>query len=486
MGSLHGHRSIPATALLAVVLAALGLRLWRIDAPPLDFPADRQITTAILIEAWSGGRPLDGFKQPGWDAADNVRLLMPEAPILPGLAAATARLFDLDRYEAFTAARLWTVVFSVLSLLLIFDLGRRWMGAHAGLFAAGAFGILPASVYWGRAVIPDVPMTTFMLAALCAADRAVERLAGRALAASGTDGGNGADGRNGMKASGGDARLGRGAWGWLGLAALLVGLAVLAKIYGALIAVVIWTLPSRFESRRWGWRFYALWTGGLALAAWAPASIYYDLPFRGIASRLSEMASETNRALTLDGHHTPYGMAWMAVFINRLELALTPAGLLLGLAGQAALIASRRALVLWTWLLYALAFGYLLIQANTYWMYLLLPPACLCMGAAAEAFWRRIAQWSPGRWRRIGVGAVSVAAVVGALGVSPSCDKVLKSYYCVDNATLRAGEFVRRHTTEGSRGAAWGGVPFDLLWASGRTGLSVPRDPRQQIGRAHV
>ncbi|MCX7044390.1 MAG: phospholipid carrier-dependent glycosyltransferase [Candidatus Sumerlaeota bacterium] len=532
-------RKISTALILAViVIAAAGLRLRRITAPPTDFPADRQITTALLIEAWTGGRPLEAYKfqHHAKSGRDDPRVLMPEAPIVPWLAAKTARIFrsefrvpssgfpvpssefrvpssglkthgsgsatsesaipssqsaipnpesrvpNLDvnpsslQYGRLTApfalARLWTVAFSLAILLMIFDLGRRWFSSRVGLFAAGAFAFLPASFYFSRAVIPDVPMTAFMLAALCAADRmsecrvkAGEKITGRVLL-------------------------------WALLAAVAVSLAILAKLYGAIIILVIFFMPCDWESPRRTWeihtgnrKFLLLWLVLLALGASCAIFGYYPLSPFSLAHDLEKLSAGTNSVMDTFG---AYGMRmrYVKVFINRLDLLMTGGGALLALAGMALALARRERFAqrLGMWLLNMALFCYLFNGANTYWFFMLLPPACLAIGYALSAAlnWARVGQsptalsepqtrgWS---WaRRALTGGLLTAAIATSLLFSPAPAKIWREYWQADYSILNAGAFVHAQTTPSTRLAAVGDVPFDLLWASGRQGVSVRRD----------
>ena len=91
------------------------------------------------------------------------------------IGAVLPRLLDEVRLHLGSQDARGSAAFSLFSITLIFMVGRRWMGAGAGLWAAALYGLLPVSVYLGRAVTPDVPMTTFILLAVLATDRWIER-----------------------------------------------------------------------------------------------------------------------------------------------------------------------------------------------------------------------------------------------------------------------------------------------------------------------
>ena len=448
-----------AVALVAIIVVAAGLRSCHISPPPLDFPADRQVNTAVLIEAWSGGRPLSAFQFIHPSRRTDPRVLMPEAPIVPLLTAGVARLLPKGAIAPFTIARLWTVFFSLLTLALIFDLGRRWLGARAGLFAAGAFAILPASVYFGRAVIPDVPMTAFMAASLCAADRF---FAGW---------GAGPDGRRSRSLL------------WAAIALIALAAATLAKLPALIAAFPLLV----FSNRRLKDMGLLVWFACLVGAVCGPLFLYYPLSLFSLGPDMETLSRQTNSLLQTFVRNGA-SASYLLILLNRIELALTGGGAVLALAGAAMLFARPQTSPLRSWLLASVLFTYLAVGANTYWDYLLLPPACLCMAVALEGLGQWIGSSALSGARRALVWALLLPAAAAGILLSASFQKVAQAYYKEDETILRAGEFVRNHTPPHVRLATCGEVPFDLLWASDRKGWSVRKDEgsfllRRRTGR---
>lgn len=431
-------------ALAIIVCGGLAARLCHIMAPATDFPADRQITTALLAEAWAGGRSVSDyhFSHP---INDDARVLMPEAPILPALAGLTGRALRLSPAATFTAARVWTIVFSLASITLLFAIGHRWMGAGAGLWAATLFAFLPASVYLGRAVTPDVPMTTFALLAVLATDRWIEQR--------------------------------RHAWAALAGCALFS--AVAAKLYGGVALLPVMCLL--VEGRQVMPRVTRRWAMGGAVAVVVVAVFAcYPLSPLSLFRDLDAMSTSTNSLLQGLPASLTSAPHWVA-FANRIDLTLTAGGALLAIAGVGVALAVSAPVALLVWLAAQAAFTFIATGANTYWTYALLAPATLCAGATLSAGM----EWS---WRRgfslprrlFACGAIALLPLLCVL-LSRSPGKIARSYYQAGERLSRAGEFVAARTSPGTRLAAAGETPFDLLWLTGRKGWSLRPDEGKSL-----
>ena len=458
--------------LAAIVTLGLALRLWRVDQPPVDFPADRQITTAILIEAKAGGRPLEAFTFRHVTGDTDPLILMPEAPVVPLLAAMTKRAPLAGRLDAFTLARLWTIAFSLVTALLAFDLGRRWFSRRVGELAALALAVAPASVYCGRTVIPDVPMAAFMLAALCAADR----LAGEARRIFTRRPGAGRDVTRApylMRQSDWMVLAPR-TLQWLSLLLIAIAFATLAKLYGALVVLPVATL---FAVSLWGRpRLLAALTAVVLLVALAAAVAWYPISPAAPGRDLARMSQGTNSLFqTL---WTYFGTRPMlTVFLNRLELTLTFTGLLLAGCGLAAAVCRPGGWPLAVWTGATLTFGLLTVGANTYWFYLALPPAALCAAVALDGLAGFVERHAgPGRLAVLAGHVLLAGVVLAGVALSPAVEKIRRSYYPPDYRPIAAGAFAAEHAPAGAKLLTCGAVPFDILWASGRSGWSVRRD----------
>ena len=72
-------------------------------------------------------------------------------------------VYDTQLAELVVVGRALTAVFSVLSVVVVYLLGRRLLGARAGLIAAALFALSPVGVLESHRVAADVPMVFFFL-----------------------------------------------------------------------------------------------------------------------------------------------------------------------------------------------------------------------------------------------------------------------------------------------------------------------------------
>lgn len=95
-----------------------------------------------------------------------------------------AALFRLTGRVNFTLARLPSAISSIVAMLGIYLLGRRWFSARAGMYAALIWGTSWLAVEWGRFCQMDVMMTCLLFYAVLLADvAAAQERTGKMLAA---------------------------------------------------------------------------------------------------------------------------------------------------------------------------------------------------------------------------------------------------------------------------------------------------------------
>ncbi len=138
---------------LIVVLAA-ALRLVHLDARPIGYHGWRQADTAAIARNFheQGYRLL--YPQVDWAAPGYVET---ELPLSPGGGALASGAFGARE----ALARLLAAAASVATVPALFLLVRRFLGVEPGLWAALLWAVLPASVFFGRAIMPE----SWMLAA---------------------------------------------------------------------------------------------------------------------------------------------------------------------------------------------------------------------------------------------------------------------------------------------------------------------------------
>lgn len=157
--------------LLAIVLLAFLLRLYRIGNPILDWHAWRQADTASVTREY---------------VKHGVNLLLPtyhdlstipnnldnsqhgyrmvEFPIINAILALLLRA--LPQFDLARTSRLLSVWFSLGSLCCLYLLLKKLSGEITALLTAFIFAVLPYSVYYSRVILPEPAMLFFSLLAI--------------------------------------------------------------------------------------------------------------------------------------------------------------------------------------------------------------------------------------------------------------------------------------------------------------------------------
>ena len=131
-------------ALLAILLVALGLRLWYITTPLIDAHSWRQVTNADIARHFAEDS-LDILRpEVSWGGRDGVVGM--EFPLLHWLTGIVWRVTG----ESSVVARLVTTLFSLAGVVSIFGLGARLFGRPAGLGAAWLMAVSPSIAFFGR------------------------------------------------------------------------------------------------------------------------------------------------------------------------------------------------------------------------------------------------------------------------------------------------------------------------------------------------
>lgn len=238
MNPASSLRRAPWLALLILLLGlGAGLRLVNLNAPPLDYHQTRQLRNALVARA------IYYRLSPGADpgkaalAQSFARAVGQYEPaIVESLAGAT---FLLTGGETFAVPRIYGTIFWLVAGTALFALARRGASPAAGLIALTYFLVLPFGVQASRSFQPDPLMTAAFVLSLYFLFRWSE-----------------------------DQQ-----WKWALLGAAFAGFAVLVKIVivflvaGAAIALVGFSLGTRF------WKSRQVWTMAIIMAA--PAAIYY-------------------------------------------------------------------------------------------------------------------------------------------------------------------------------------------------------------------
>lgn len=153
--------------LVLVVILGFIARLYRFSSPIADWHSWRQTDTAAVSK---------NFVQNGFDilhpkfydisniasGADNPQgYRFVEFPLFNIMQAFFYKTFDFFTFEEW--GRIVTIVESLFSIVFLFFIVRRHASYLEALLASFFFALLPFSVYYGRALLPDQLMVTCIL-----------------------------------------------------------------------------------------------------------------------------------------------------------------------------------------------------------------------------------------------------------------------------------------------------------------------------------
>jgi hypothetical protein len=153
-----------------ILIFAFAVRLYRIDAPLADWHSWRQADTAAVSKIYIEQgidllhpRYFDISNiQSGSDNPEGYRLV--EFPLFNLIHVGLYSLVPALGLEVW--GRVTTILFSLLATTFIFLICRKYLSVRAGLAAAFFYAVLPYSIYYGRAILPDTPMIASTLGAI--------------------------------------------------------------------------------------------------------------------------------------------------------------------------------------------------------------------------------------------------------------------------------------------------------------------------------
>src|SRR3989344_1213567 len=156
--------------LLIIVLLAFAARLYKIDNPIADWHSWRQADTASVTRIYLDQgidllypRYYDiSFLQTGKPNPNGWRFVeFPVDNALHTLLVSTVGIFSIEKW-----GRLLSVIFSLVSTVLVFSLSKRFLGVKGGILSAMIFAFMPFNIYFSRVILPEPAAVMFGLAAL--------------------------------------------------------------------------------------------------------------------------------------------------------------------------------------------------------------------------------------------------------------------------------------------------------------------------------
>ena len=354
-------------ALVAALFAlGLGLRLYDLTDPPLDFHPTRQLRGAIIA------RGMYYQMQPSADPELRREAItfwystgQYEPSIVEKLVATTYLLMG---GENLWVSRIYTSLFWLIGGLALFSLARHLTSTVGGAVVSLAYYlILPFGVLASRSFQPDPGMVMWIVLGVYALYRWAEKPA----------------------------------WKWAVAAGLLTGMAVLTKVPAAYIvgaAAAALVLHTRGWKRFW--RDPQVWL--MAFLMITPTVIYY-------MTRQSR-ASDYVESWTISLSHLLLEPSFYVRWLSFVQDLVGMTALLLGLVGVLISSGRRRILLLGLWSGYAL-YGLTLpyqMYTHSYYHIQLIPIIALSLAPVGSLILDRLGQ-QPRIWQALAAGVVLVA-----------------------------------------------------------------------------
>lgn len=161
--------------IVAILLLAFVLRLYRLHYPLLDWHSFRQADTASVTREYLKNDQLDLLHpqyqdlsdiQSGLDNPEGYRMV--ELPFINALIAQFLRLSQRlgFNFDLVIVSRLFSIIASLFAIYCLYRLIELIDNRKLALFSALIYAILPFAVYYGRAVLPEPFMLAFSLLSL--------------------------------------------------------------------------------------------------------------------------------------------------------------------------------------------------------------------------------------------------------------------------------------------------------------------------------
>lgn len=162
-----------------ILVISLVVRFYKIDNPVADWHSWRQADTAAVARNFVkfGFTPF----YPRYDDLSNVQsgkdnpkgLRMVEFPLYQTLGFLIYRLYS--KFPIEVDLRLVSIFFSLTSMLFLYSLVKKYDGVTSAFLTAGVFGFLPYSIYYSRAILPEMTGVGLTLGAIYILDKTIEK-----------------------------------------------------------------------------------------------------------------------------------------------------------------------------------------------------------------------------------------------------------------------------------------------------------------------
>ena len=150
----------PTFLLGLILLLAFLLRLYRVTNPIADWHAFRQADTASVTREYVKADKIDLLRphyqdlsniQSGFDNLEGYRMV--EFPFVN--AALAVLLKVIPKLDLVLTSRLASILISLCTIYVLYKLVREISGQKTALFSALVYAVLPYSVFYSRAILPE-------------------------------------------------------------------------------------------------------------------------------------------------------------------------------------------------------------------------------------------------------------------------------------------------------------------------------------------
>ncbi|OGD86944.1 hypothetical protein A2Z23_01630 [Candidatus Curtissbacteria bacterium RBG_16_39_7] len=164
----------PYFLLLIILVFAFLVRLYKINIPLADHHSWRQADTAAVARNFykdgfnflkpqtDNFSPVNDPSKDGRSLENTDRLFLVEPPVYNSIVFALYNFFGPHEY----LARLITIIFSLISISVVFFIARNFSGNFVALITSAVFAFLPFNIYFSRTILPEPAAISFFLIAL--------------------------------------------------------------------------------------------------------------------------------------------------------------------------------------------------------------------------------------------------------------------------------------------------------------------------------
>ncbi|MDO8515167.1 MAG: O-antigen ligase family protein, partial [bacterium] len=154
-----------------IVIAALALRFYKLDAPVADWHSWRQADTSAVTRNFIKNDKID-FMYPTFDDLSSVASGLPN---LKGLRMVEFPIYNIitvfvrivmPEFSVESAGRATSAGMSIFSLVFLFLIIRKLVSRRAAYLVALTFAFIPYNIFYSRTILPEPTMVAFSLGAV--------------------------------------------------------------------------------------------------------------------------------------------------------------------------------------------------------------------------------------------------------------------------------------------------------------------------------